>query len=196
MRLGAPRHWAATTALATALLATLPVDAPATATAAAATAAGPSSSRQSAFGAVPVKVRGEVAQPRWFTLARLRSLPQHTVRVRYQTSHGAEKHTFTGPLLADVLALTKPRIDPDVKNGQLRLVVTATGSDGYRATLAWAETDPAFSGKKVLLAVAQNGNKLDKQGPRLVVPGDVKGGRYVSGVVRVDVGTADASDPA
>ncbi|MFI7135481.1 hypothetical protein ACIBQ1_58205 [Nonomuraea sp. NPDC050153] len=75
-------------------------------------------------------------------------------------------------------------------------MVTATGSDGYHATVAWAELDPSFSGKKVLLAVAQDGAKLDKQGPRLVVPGDVKGGRYVSGVVRLYVGDTDALDPA
>lgn len=89
-----------------------------------------------------------------------------------------------------------PRIDPDVKNAQLRLVVTATGSDDYRATLAWAELDPAFSGKKVLLAVTQDSAKLDREGPRLVVPGDVKGGRYVSGVVRLHVGDTDALDPS
>ncbi|MGW4966761.1 hypothetical protein ACWEPL_56875 [Nonomuraea sp. NPDC004186] len=97
-------------------------------------------------------MRGQVDHPRSFSMARLRGLPQHTVRVRYQTSHGAEKHTVTGPLLADVLKLAGPRIGPDVKNAQLRLFVTATGS---------------------------------KEGPRLVAPGDVKGGRYVSGVLRL-----------
>jgi hypothetical protein len=116
--------------------------------------------------------------------------------VRYQTSHGPEKHTFTSPLPADVLKLTEPRIAPEVKNAQLRLFVTATGSDGYRLTVAWAELDPSFSGKKVLLAVTQDGKKLDRQGPRLVMPGDIKDGRYVSGVVRLYVGNADALDPA
>ncbi|MFF5206241.1 molybdopterin-dependent oxidoreductase [Streptosporangium sp. NPDC000396] len=142
--------------------------------------------------AAPVKVRGDVDHPRSFTAARLRALPQHTVRVRYRTSHGPEKHTFTGPLLLDVLSLTEPRFDADVKNDQLRFFAVATGSDGYRAAVSWAELDPAFSGKKVLLAVSEDGKSLDGQGPRLVVPGDVKGGRYVSGVARVDVGNADA----
>ncbi|MFI9842290.1 hypothetical protein ACIHFD_35020 [Nonomuraea sp. NPDC051941] len=100
--LGSPRRRAVASVLATALLATL--------TPTAATAAGPASVRQSAAGTV--KVRGQVNRPRSFTMARLRGLPQHTARVRYQTSHGAEKHTFTGPLLADVLQLTEPRIDP------------------------------------------------------------------------------------
>ena len=48
----------------------------------------------------------------------------------------------------------------------------------------------------MLLAVTQDGVELDKQGPRLIMPGDVKGGRYVSGVVRLYVGNADAFDPA
>ncbi|MFC4009959.1 hypothetical protein ACFOY2_22210 [Nonomuraea purpurea] len=48
--------------------------------------------------------------------------------MRDQTFHGAEKHTFTGPLLADVLKLTEPRIDPDVKNGRLRLYVASSAS--------------------------------------------------------------------
>ncbi|GAA4183083.1 molybdopterin-binding oxidoreductase [Streptosporangium oxazolinicum] len=139
-----------------------------------------------------VKVRGDVAHPRSFTLARLRSLPQHTVRVRYQSSRGTEKHTFTGPLLGDVLALTKPRLDAETKNDQLRFFVAATGSDGYRAIVSLSELDPAFSGKKVLLAVSQDGASLDAEGPRLVVPGDVKGGRYVSGVVHLHVGDVDA----
>ena len=81
--------------------------------------------------------------------------------------------------------------DPDTKNAQPSFVVTPTGSDGYRATVAWAELDPAFSGKKALPAVTQDGKK---QGPRLVVPGGVKGGRYVSGVVRLYVGDSDALD--
>ncbi|MEV5407550.1 molybdopterin-dependent oxidoreductase [Thermopolyspora sp. NPDC052614] len=200
MSVGTPRRRAASFALATALLTALTPATAATATAATitsgATVVGSVVGTVAGPAVGPVKVRGEVAHPRSFTFARLRSLPQHTVRVRYQTSHGPERHTFTGPLLADVLALTKPRIDPDVKNAQLRLVVTAVGSDGYRATVAWAEIDPAFSGKKVLLAVAQDGKKLDKQGPRLVVPGDVKGGRYVSGVVRLHVGNTDALDPS
>jgi hypothetical protein len=42
----------------------------------------------------------------------------------------------------------------------------------------------------VLLAYAEDGNDLCADGPRLVVPGDIGGGRYVSEVVRVKVGRA------
>jgi hypothetical protein len=37
----------------------------------------------------------------------------------------------------------------------------------------------------VLLATTQDGVSLADQGPRLVVPGDTAGGRYVTGVVKV-----------
>ena len=36
-----------------------------------------------------------------------------------------------------------------------------------------------------MLAVSQDGQPLDNDGPRLVVPGDIHGGRYVSNVVAV-----------
>ena len=62
------------------------------------------------------------------------------------------------------------------------------GSDGYRALVAYGELDPAFENKQILLAVRQDGVSLAEQGARLVVPGDIAGGRYVTGVstVRLD----------
>jgi hypothetical protein len=37
----------------------------------------------------------------------------------------------------------------------------------------------------VLLATSEDGRSLATDGPRLVVPGDIAGGRYVTNVVRV-----------
>ncbi|WP_165485862.1 hypothetical protein [Frankia sp. Cppng1_Ct_nod] len=51
--------------------------------------------------------------------------------------------------------------------------------------MSWPEIDPGFGGKEVLLADSQDGVGLDSEGPRLTAPGDVKGGRYVFGVVSV-----------
>jgi hypothetical protein len=45
----------------------------------------------------------------------------------------------------------------------------------------------------VILATEQDGEPLDAEGPRLVVPGDIKGGRYVSGVVGVRLVDATAA---
>jgi hypothetical protein len=72
-----------------------------------------------------------------------------------------------------------------IKNDQLRHYVTATGSDGYQALVAYGEIDPNFEAKNVLLAITPDGASLADAGPRLVVPGDKRGGRYVSNVVRV-----------
>ncbi|GAA3194678.1 hypothetical protein [Actinocorallia longicatena] len=123
-----------------------------------------------------VVVTGEIAHRRALNFADLRALPQHTC---------------TGPLLLDVAGAVKPRFDAAVKNDQLRFFVAATASDGYRAIVSWAEIDPGFAGTPVLLAVSEDGATLDQTGPRLVVPGDVKGGRYVSAVTRLHIGSVD-----
>ncbi|MGH3379093.1 MAG: molybdopterin-dependent oxidoreductase [Actinoallomurus sp.] len=140
---------------------------------------------------VRVVVTGQVEHRHAYTVAELRAFPQHTVTVEFGSGGGVEKHTFTGPLLTDVATAAGPRFDPAVKNDSLRFFVAATGSDKYRAIVSWGEIDPAFGARQVLLATAQDGAPLDTEGPRLVVPGDAKGGRYVSAVVQVYVGDAD-----
>ena len=77
--------------------------------------------------------------------------------------------------------------DPAVKNDVLAPVVTTTGSDGYRATVAWGEFDPGFEAKKILVALTEDGVALGDAGPRLVVPVDIRGGRYVSDVVSLQL---------
>ena len=82
----------------------------------------------------------------------------------------------------------KPEFDPDIKNDKLRVYVSATGTDDYQAIVAWGEFDPDFEAKLILLAVTQDGQSLAAEGLRLVVPGDIRGGRYVSLIdtVRLD----------
>jgi hypothetical protein len=117
--------------------------------------------------------------------AVLALLPQHEETLTFLAGSTPETHTFKGPLLSDVLNLAGPKFDPAVKNDKLRHYVTATGSDGYQALVAYGELDPDFGGKEILLAHTQDGQSLADLGPRLVVPGDKRGGRYVSNVVRV-----------
>jgi DMSO/TMAO reductase YedYZ molybdopterin-dependent catalytic subunit len=139
-----------------------------------------------------VQIDGAVTTPLTLTVADLRALPQHKARVHYLSGTGSESHVFKGPLLADVLAKASPTFDPAVKNAGLRHVVSATGSDGYAAVVAWGEVDPAFAKRPVILATEQDGLGLDADGPRLVVPGDVRGGRYVGGVVHIELVDATA----
>lgn len=49
-----------------------------------------------------VVVTGQVQHRRAYTVADLRRFPQHTVTVRFGSSTGTERHTFTGPLLINV----------------------------------------------------------------------------------------------
>jgi hypothetical protein len=78
-------------------------------------------------------------------------------------------------------------LDPAIKNDKLRNYVSVTASDAYQALVAYGEIDPSFENKQVLLAVTQDGASLAGEGPRLVVPGDTAGGRYVTGVVQVRI---------
>lgn len=140
------------------------------------------------------KIGGQVDERVRLRVDDLRSLPAQTVTVSFSSGSGSQTHTYTGPLLTDVLALAKPSLDPDVKNDALRFYASAIGSDGYAAIVSFGEIDAGFGARQVLLAYDEDGTDLCEAGPRLVVPGDIKGGRYVSNVVRVQVGRARGDD--
>jgi hypothetical protein len=68
---------------------------------------------------------------------------------------------------------------------RLSIVVLATGADGYRAALAWAEGSPELSATPILVAYTEDGLPLGQ--PRLVIPGDLEGVRYVRHLVDLRV---------
>jgi hypothetical protein len=112
------------------------------------------------------------------TAAQLAALPSQTLQVSFQAGGTApQTHTEIGPTLATVLRAAHI-------HGGLDTWVAAVGSDGYVATVTPAE---AFVGGKQLL-VSLNEDGVPQSQPRLVVSGDVKGGRYVSGVDNLVVG--------
>jgi DMSO/TMAO reductase YedYZ molybdopterin-dependent catalytic subunit len=129
-----------------------------------------------------VIITGEVEDRGLLTFDQFEALPlqKQTVSVTFQSGQSQEDHTFTGFLLYDVLNYFNPEFDPDVKNDKLRFYVSATGTDGYQAIVAWGEFDPGFENKPILLAVTQDGESLSQTGVRLVVPDDIRGGRSVS----------------
>ncbi|MGW3323181.1 molybdopterin-dependent oxidoreductase [Streptomyces virginiae] len=139
-----------------------------------------------------VRIGGEVDKPYTITLADLRKLPQVEASVAFISAKGDQQHTYQGVLLHEVLKAAQPRFDQSKKNGQLRGVVAATGGGDYRAVFAWAELDPGFAKSQILLAVSEDGTAFeDSAGPRLVVPQDTRGGRYVSELNQLWVGTVD-----
>jgi hypothetical protein len=113
------------------------------------------------------------------TAAQLAALPAETLQVTFQAGTATQTDTEIGPTLQAVLSLAGIHAGPDTW-------VAAVGSDGYVATVTPAEAflDP----RPLLISLNENGQPLTQ--PRLVTDGDVKGGRYVSGVDNLVVGAA------
>jgi hypothetical protein len=114
--------------------------------------------------------------------ALLARLPAETLQVSFQGPGGTQTHTEVGPSLLEVLAAA--RIWPT-----LNTWVAAVGNDNYTATVTPAER--LVGGRPLQLSLNEDGTALAQ--PRLVTDGDVRGGRYVSGVVDIYVGTGPAS---
>lgn len=137
-----------------------------------------------------VRVGGAVEAPSSIGLTELRSLSPVTLNAETRTKQGSQgSHSYTGALLKDVLDKAKPRTDPNRKNDLLSRYVTAVGSDGYQATIAYGDLDPDFGAQQIIVAYEMDGKPLDKDGAaELVVPGDKLAGRWVKNIVSITVG--------
>ena len=136
-------------------------------------------------------VSGAVVNGKTFDLAALQALPAITESVGGTT--------YVGVSLWDLLNTATGLVtDPAVKNDVLDKFVVATGSDGYKALISMGEIDPAFGNQPDLVAYEADGALLDANGfARLVVPGDVKAGRYVSNLINLQVfSAASVPEPA
>ncbi|MBV9358370.1 MAG: hypothetical protein JO023_22900, partial [Chloroflexi bacterium] len=111
----------------------------------------------------------------------LARLPSETLSVSFQGPGGVQTHTEVGPPLLDVLAVAG--VAPTFNTW-----VAAVGSDNYVAVVTPGEQ--LVGGRPLQLSLKEDGVVLAQ--PRLVVDGDVKGGRYVSGVVDIYAGTGSA----
>ncbi|WP_151770299.1 molybdopterin-dependent oxidoreductase [Streptomyces abyssomicinicus] len=136
---------------------------------------------------------GDLSHPARLTVPDLLAWPQQRAEVAFEcATSGVRRHTYTGPLLRDVLTDAGPAFDGARRKDRLRFLITVRGTDGHHALLSWAEIDPHFGRAPVLLAVTFDGARLDRAGPQLVLPQDRCGARYVSGIerIRVDGGYA------
>jgi PEP-CTERM motif len=131
-------------------------------------------------------VTGDVGTAMTFNLVALQGLPTITEKV------GAV--TFTGVSFWDLLNSTVGiNQDPAVKNDVLGKYVVATGSDGYKALFSLGELDPDFGNQPDLIAYSADGSSLGADGfARIVAPGDVRAGRWVSNLVSLEVFSAAA----
>ncbi|MEY9841998.1 hypothetical protein [Streptacidiphilus sp. EB103A] len=143
-----------------------------------------------------VRLHGHLAQPRELTVEQLRELPAHRAEVSFDCrTSGPQHHAFEGPKLWDVLRAAGLHLVSANRKGRLGHLITITGADGHFVLLSWAEIDPEFSGQQILLATRIDSRPLDAAGPQLVVPTDVCGARYISGITAVWVGPLHAWQP-
>lgn len=143
-------------------------------------------------------VGGAVLTPTTFTLADLHALPPVTLSAETRTRQGSqEAHAYTGATLKSVIDRAMVRPGADRRNGPLNRVIVLTGSDGYRATVAYGEIDPDGSAQRMIVAYAMDGAPLGADGmAELVVPGDKLAGRWVKNIVRVTVVEPTVTGPA
>jgi DMSO/TMAO reductase YedYZ molybdopterin-dependent catalytic subunit len=135
--------------------------------------------------AATVAVTGDVHNPTTWTLDALRALPPHTQAVTFGTDAGPQSRTYVGAALTDIVAAADPNVDTADKHPLLPLTILAIGSDGYSAAVSWGEIAPELAATPVLVAYTQDGQPLEEA--RLVIPGDIEGARYVSGLTELRI---------
>jgi hypothetical protein len=145
-----------------------------------------------------VVLAGALDRPGSTSLAHVQSLPAVTQTDSFGSGSGPQTHTYTGASLWALLSNAGIQVDATRKNDVLNKYVLATGADGYKTVFSLGEIDPDFGNRASIVAYAEtlNGmsNFLDRDGPfRVTSPGDVKGGRYVSNLVRLDVRASDST---
>lgn len=136
-----------------------------------------------------VEFTGLVTNPGPVSVADLQALGSESVDATYESGGTPEDHQFTGVRLYDALEHVGLAFDPEARNPLLTTYIVITANDGYQVVLSGGEIDPNFGDAPMLLAWEQDGAPLTAEnGPlSLVVPGDLRGGRYIHGIVSIDV---------
>ena len=142
--------------------------------------------------AVAATVSGAIADPTIITPETLSQLNQsQTETGTYLSGSRSVTDTYTGVSLWNLIQDAGLLTDPSIKNDLLNFAIVATGSDGYRAAFSLGEIAPAFGNQRDIVAYADQNGQLGSGGSdgamRIVVPGDVAGGRYVSNLTSLQV---------
>jgi DMSO/TMAO reductase YedYZ molybdopterin-dependent catalytic subunit len=135
-----------------------------------------------------IEITGDFQQNGTLTLAEIQALPQESIDVTFMSGKGEQQHSYTGVRLIDVINLLGIQNPEENKNPLLGFYFAIVASDGYQVIVSGGEIDTSFGNAPILLAWEEDGAPLTGDaGPlRLVVPGDTKGGRYVSGIVSIE----------
>ncbi|GAB7543158.1 molybdopterin-binding oxidoreductase [Cupriavidus sp. CuC1] len=138
-----------------------------------------------------LQVGGALDRPATLTLTQLQARPAAIQAVSFSSGSGAQTHTYVGTALWDLLNGMGIQVDAAVKNDVLGKYVLATGADGCKAVFSLGEIKPDFGNRasQVVHSEMVDGvaTPLTADGLlRVTAPGDGKGGRYVSGLLRLD----------
>ncbi len=149
------------------------------------------------FSLSPLLVTGQIGDPGIYNLPTTSPVAVETAT--YKTAGVPVTDTYTGTTLWNLLADAGGVTTTTAKNDILSKYVIATGSDGYKAVFSLGEIDPSFGNQPVMVAYADTKGQLGPNASdglgRMVVPGDLAGGRYVSDLVSLQVGSLPEPGP-
>jgi hypothetical protein len=122
------------------------------------------------------------------SLTDLANMPQTTIHVH--NAHTKADETYSGPLLADVLAKIGLVSNAETHSLILHSTIVATGSDHYFVLYSGAECQPDFATGKVIVAVMKSGLP-DQEGGliQLINTADTKPARWVHGLTSLAIMT-------
>jgi hypothetical protein len=97
------------------------------------------------------------------------------------------RHTWEGPLVADVLKSSGVALEKELRGQRLMLCLVVEAADGYRVVFALPEIDPTNADTSVILADRRDGSAMDaKEGPlRIIAPNEKRHARWVRQVTRL-----------
>jgi hypothetical protein len=150
------------------------------------------------FSFSPILLQGDVADPGIYNLPDL--TPVMTQTATYTAAGTPVTDSYSGISLWNLLGDAGGVTVTSAKNDILSKYVVATGSDGYKAVFSLGEIDPNFGAQPVMVAYADTAGQLGPNGSdglaRVVVPGDLAGGRYVSELVSLKVQSLPEPGPS
>ena len=122
------------------------------------------------------------------TLNDLINMPQVTIHVH--NAHRNTEETYSGPLLADVLAGVGLKASRETEPLILHSSLVATGTDHYFVVYSVAEVEPGFSAGQVIVAVMKSGLPNSEGGAiQLVNTVDAKPARWLHGLANINIKT-------
>lgn len=118
--------------------------------------------------------------------ADLAKLPRREVKTR---DHDGKEAIYEGVDLREVLQLAGIKFNKETERLNLTRYLLIEAADKYRVVFAFAEIDPAFTDKVILLAEKSDGKLLsEKNGHwQIIVPDEKKRGRWVRQVVALKI---------